>query len=683
MHPAPRALALVLTLIAGPQVLAQSLLDAPAARLDERGRILFARGTLSAPRSGDAVLVARAFLRENRRALGLGGPGERLELADRREGIASRHVRFRQLVRGLPVHEAEVSVHLDAQGVVRVVHNETAPAGAAVSTDFVISEREARSRALELAGVRGELRAPARVERLLASTPRGLRAAFAVTLAAFEPLGDWVVVVDAADASLHSIRNDLRHATGSGCVFHPDPVRSSGDTSLEDRDDRDQPELTAELVDVVLENLDGSGYVRGAFADARSSTGRAFDPNLSFHYTRSRDHFEEVNFYYHVDRVQAFFEELGILGANRRRQVADVHGTSADNSYYSPTTKKIVFGDGGVDDAEDGDIILHEYGHAIQDNQVPGWGRSHESGAMGEGFGDWLAAAFFSTEDLPEQHDAVVGDWDATTYSRRNPPALRRVDGNKIYPRDMEGSVHQDGEIWSRGLWDLRWRIGRADAMRLVLESHFFCSPDSDFFEGAMAIVAADEALFAGRYRFAIRDAFVARGILAEGDLPIEDDERCRAGDVVGRRGTLQDILTARGSAGEGWERVVAVDGQSPISIALAPPGGQEQARFVLYAFPGAPSAGSVSPLPFDLGLSCFAPPLVGGAPLHIWNNWGRHGKAGTPDYPSAPAPSTMVHTPAEVGLGDEVTLQGFIENHHATGRFPASVTNALLLRAR
>ena len=31
-------------------------------------------------------------------------------------------------------------------------------------------------------------------------------------------------------------------------------------------------------------------------------------------------------------------------------------------------------GTGGVDDAEDPEVIWHEYGHAIQDDQVPGCG---------------------------------------------------------------------------------------------------------------------------------------------------------------------------------------------------------------------------------------------------------------------------------------------------------------------
>ncbi len=46
--------------------------------------------------------------------------------------------------------------------------------------------------------------------------------------------------------------------------------------------------------------------------------------------------------------------------------------------------KALTFGTGGVDDAEDAGIIAHEYGHSIQDNQVPGFGSSAEGGAMGE-----------------------------------------------------------------------------------------------------------------------------------------------------------------------------------------------------------------------------------------------------------------------------------------------------------
>ena len=41
----------------------------------------------------------------------------------------------------------------------------------------------------------------------------------------------------------------------------------------------------------------------------------------------------------------------------------------ADNSFSTDKQDGIRFGKGGVDDAEDAEVILHEYGHAIQDSQ--------------------------------------------------------------------------------------------------------------------------------------------------------------------------------------------------------------------------------------------------------------------------------------------------------------------------
>ena len=101
----------------------------------------------------------------------------------------------------------------------------------------------------------------------------------------------------------------------------------------------------------------------------------------------------------------------------------------------------MTFGTGGVDDAEDAEIILHEYGHAIQDDQVPGWGQHEEGSAMGEGFGDYNAASFFA-ETKPLANETNVGNWDATSYSGAEPPYLRRLDSNKKYPKDLTHEPH-------------------------------------------------------------------------------------------------------------------------------------------------------------------------------------------------------------------------------------------------
>lgn len=76
-----------------------------------------------------------------------------------------------------------------------------------------------------------------------------------------------------------------------------------------------------------------------------------------------------------------------------------------------------------MDDAEDAGVIAHEYGHSIQDNQVPGFGDSIEGGSMGEGFGDYLGAVYEDALSGKSFGRACVAEWDATSYSAGDPLA--------------------------------------------------------------------------------------------------------------------------------------------------------------------------------------------------------------------------------------------------------------------
>ena len=101
-------------------------------------------------------------------------------------------------------------------------------------------------------------------------------------------------------------------STGSGRVFLPNPVASLGDQSLTDQKDADYPALQPAYHVVTLTNLDGSGYLRGDWANIRGETGNpAFSSTNDFIYGRNDDRFEQVMAYYWVTEAQKYIQSLG------------------------------------------------------------------------------------------------------------------------------------------------------------------------------------------------------------------------------------------------------------------------------------------------------------------------------------------------------------------------------------
>jgi Zn-dependent metalloprotease len=187
-----------------------------------------------------------------------------------------------------------------------------------------------------------------------------------------------------------------------------------------------------------------------------------------------------------------------------------------DNSYSWDKHDVLRFGKGGVDDAEDAEVILHEYGHAMLDSQSTpfgAFGASPEAGAIHEAFGDYWAVTV-SAVVAPTPDPACVADWDSVSYTSGIPHCLRRVDTNLHYPEDLNGRVHHDGQIWSRALWDIRNALGHVVADTIILEAHFSFAPDSTMPAAAQVTVNTAQSLYGNAAANAVRSAFQARGIL-------------------------------------------------------------------------------------------------------------------------------------------------------------------------
>lgn len=306
--------------------------------------------------------------------------------------------------------------------------------------------------------------------------------------------------------------------TGSGRVFFPNPVAQLQDQTLTDQKDADYAALQPAYRTVTLTNLDGSGYLTGDYASVRSSTGElAYSADLTFSYGRNDDRFEQVMAYYWITEAQRYIQSLG-FGVTRgaiakQRQDVRVDQWGQDNSYFWDKHHVLRFGKGGVDDAEDAEVILHEYGHAIQGSEVAGFGTTAEAGAIGEGFGDYWAVTVTNVL-APTPDPACVADWDSVSYTSTVPHCLRRVDGNLHYPTDLNGRVHHDGLIWSRALWDVRGAVGATTADTLILEAQFDFAVDTTMPAAAEKTVAAADRLYGKATAKQVLQAFQDRGIL-------------------------------------------------------------------------------------------------------------------------------------------------------------------------
>jgi zinc metalloprotease ZmpB len=307
-------------------------------------------------------------------------------------------------------------------------------------------------------------------------------------------------------------------STGTGQVFLPNPVAFLQDQSLTDQKDANYPALQPAYRNVTLTNMDGSGYLRGDWVNIRSETGApAFSGTNNFIYTRNDDRFEQVMAYYWVTEAQKYIQSLGFGSTsrpiNKESQDVRINQWGQDNSFSWDKHDVLRFGKGGVDDAEDAEVILHEYGHAIQDSQVASFGSSEEAGSIGEGFGDYFAVTV-SNVIAPTSDPACVADWDSVSYTSTVPHCLRRVDRNLHYPNDLNGEVHHDGQIWSRALWDIRNALGHVMADTIILEAQFQFAADTSMPAAAQATVDAAQSLYGTAEANAVRAAFHARGIL-------------------------------------------------------------------------------------------------------------------------------------------------------------------------
>jgi hypothetical protein len=445
------------------------------------------------------------------------------------------HYFYDQKFEGLPVFYAEVGIHIGPDGHVWGVNNSYVPVSVRSIQPSVTAEAAYES-ALGTIGVTSasQLVTEFPSERTLGIWPTadGGRLAWKVVVSARAPVGLWEVIVDAnTGEAIEPPLNRMCTVDGPGKVFTPNPVVSSGINNLTDASviaESEYKSVTLMGLNAVgVPDAGNTGKLIGQYSQVHPSLGSpAVRPTLDFSdLRRTNVQFDEEQVYWAIDFGERIYQGLGYTvgnGAPLMNYSIKVYAHNSptwgnqDNSSFSGSnidgtgTGILEFGTGGVDDAQDSEIIWHEWGHATFWSAKPGINQNVSSEGLGEGFGDYLAGSLSKKTIGAASYGVTVGEWDAVSYNPGNPAFLRRLDTGTLWA-NRPAEVHSAGEVWSHPLFDYDNQAGPDVALDVALEALFLMdlSPKQD--EGAAAMITADQMLNNGATSGLIRNAFRER----------------------------------------------------------------------------------------------------------------------------------------------------------------------------
>jgi hypothetical protein len=302
-------------------------------------------------------------------------------------------------------------------------------------------------------------------------------------------------------------------------VFMVNPINSSGMSyggNLVDNGDQSTLELDSQMFWQMTNALvsNDTFYLESEFLRFKDISAPVdadfFTFSDSMTYSRDEQEFEYINAYYHLDKMGKYVNGLGYDALTRKLDV-DVHALNGwDNSAYSPTDHSLQFGEGGIDDAEDGEVIIHEFTHSLSELASPNNTIGIQREAMEEGSCDYLAKAY--SRSINDNTPNKVFSWDGNlTWDGFS------INTNRLYPRDLRNSKDGDRDMWSSALMCIHDKIGRQATDSILLEHFFYQGANTTMASMAQVFIDIDDEDFNGRYYKHIKDCFVDAGFLPQG----------------------------------------------------------------------------------------------------------------------------------------------------------------------
>ena len=462
--------------------------------------------------AGTPEAMAREFLAARHATFGLAADeAASLVRTSLRTGSRFSVVRFAQGLDGIPVYGSNIAVSVMPNGKVIYVSNATVPGAAAVGAMAPTSQLDALAIGKQYLGIAATRFQKA--ERMIYVANGASRLVWRIELVAEDGLrGDWELLVDAATGAVVRAEDKAAYDDGTGTIWTPDPLSETlstyNDPGYTDGNNADTQQLTDALVPVTLEGITLAGgmyTMSGQYAvcddfDTPHDAGCPSQASSDFSVTRSAMTFDAVMGYWHISSYLKYVNEtLGItaLPLNHPGGVHyDPHGfAGADNSQYSSGGENLTFGQGGVDDAQDADVIIHELGHGIHD-----WitnGNLSQNEGLSEGVGDYNAASY--SRDWPNQWTPSDTPYFWTfNWDGHNPFWPGRVTNYELthtYAQARNQEIHIAGQYWASCNLLARDVLGGAIMDKAYFEGLSMTGGNTNQQAAAQAVINAAAAL--------------------------------------------------------------------------------------------------------------------------------------------------------------------------------------------